>query len=165
MAATSGMKSRGPSRSRRHAFPRSSRPLFRADHHWGEDAPARRGDQDVAEQPLCFGTALLCDQLQVPDDRLLTIEIRGCTCAEGYTYPAWTHQVLKAEDRAEFIVYARKEPTHFISIHWSLRDDEGQTWHIVPRTILKVIAYRFRSRERIGTWILKSESALAAYSK
>jgi hypothetical protein len=74
--------------------------------------------------------------------------------------------LLKADNRDRFVEYATKYPSHPISIEWSKRVEEGQTWYIAPRDDPAAYRLSFRLPEQIGSWIFRSanlrRAALAA---
>jgi len=70
--------------------------------------------------------------------------------------------VLKADNRARFLEFARHNPAHNVHITWSSRVNEGRTWFIEPQGYPNGYRLSFKLPDVIGDWIFSEKNVLRA---
>lgn len=61
--------------------------------------------------------------------------------------------LLKERTPGEFIKYADRHRRHAVEIHWSKRENQGQTWTITPSDDMEAYELTFRLPDKLADWI------------
>jgi hypothetical protein len=63
--------------------------------------------------------------------------------------------LLRAEDPAAFLAFARANPSHEVYIDWDWEVENGQEWSVFPVAEPDVYRLRFALPQRLADWIFE----------